>query len=72
LALAVTTPWRSRTEDELLSQEPILSESCLGRKRTAQHHSQPDARIAFGETIATDCLNCQSPLECQPAKYRLE
>src|ERR1035437_208843 len=41
-----------------------------GRKRAAQHRSQPALRITVGKAIATDCLNCQSPLEWQFAITR--
>jgi hypothetical protein len=40
-----------------------------GRKRAAQHLSQPALRITVGKAIATGCLNCQSPLEWQFAMY---
>ena len=39
-----------------------------GRKRAAQHLSQPALRITVGKAIATGCLNCQSPLEWQFAR----
>ncbi len=41
-----------------------------GRKRAAQHLRQPALRITVGKAIATDCLNCQSPLEWQFAMHR--
>ena len=41
-----------------------------GRKRAAQHLSQPALRITVGKAIATGCLNCQSPLEWQFAMHR--
>ena len=43
----------------------------LRRKRAAQPLSQPALGITVGKAIATDCLNCQSPLEWQFAMYRL-
>ena len=42
------------------------------RKRVAQHFRQPALRITVGKAIATDCLNCQSPLEWQFAMYTLQ
>src|ERR1022692_4664240 len=41
-----------------------------GRMRAAQHLSQSALKITVGKTIATDCLNCQSPREWQFAMDR--
>jgi hypothetical protein len=41
-----------------------------GRKRAPQHLGQPVLRITVGNAIATGCLNCQSPFDCQFAIYR--
>lgn len=35
------------------------------RKPAVQHPTPPALRITAGKAIATDCLNCQSPLEWQ-------
>ena len=41
-----------------------------GRKRAIQQLRQPALRITAGKATATDCLNCQSPLEWQFAMRR--